>query len=119
MELDLEFDLYDYDLNNVIASNQPGSMFAQNTYYDFYDFDEDEDLGTITPTPSQSGNRIDLQRAEEFEMTKLLSNNHKEEGNTKIVQDVMGCEVVMRRNKNIYKTQKPNKTGTTVTIRWH
>ena len=48
MELDLEFDLYDYDLNNVIASNQPGSMFAQNTYYDFYDFDEDEDLGMHT-----------------------------------------------------------------------
>ena len=45
---DLEFDLYDYDLNNVIASNQPGSMFAQNTYYDFYDFDEDEDLGMHT-----------------------------------------------------------------------
>ena len=68
-------------------------------------------LGTITPTPSQSGNRIDLQRAEEFEMTKLLSNNHKEEGNTKIVQDVMGCEVVMRRNKNILQDTKTEQNG--------
>ena len=50
MELDLEFDLYDCDLNNVIASNQPGSMFAhQNAYYDYYDFEDDEDdaLGTV------------------------------------------------------------------------
>ena len=46
MELDLEFDLYDCDLNNVIASNQPGSMFAhQNAYYDYYDFDDDDILG--------------------------------------------------------------------------
>ena len=46
MELDLEFDLYDCDLNNVIASNQPGSMFAhQNNFYDFYDFEDDDDLG--------------------------------------------------------------------------
>ena len=46
MELDLEFDLYDCDLNNVIASNQPGSMFAhQNAYYDYYDYeDDDEDV---------------------------------------------------------------------------
>ena len=46
MELDLEFDLYDCDLNNV--SNQPGSMFAhQNMFYDFYDFEdeEEEELG--------------------------------------------------------------------------
>ena len=49
MELDLEFDLYDCDLNNVIASNQPGSMFAhQNNFYDFYDFEDDEDLGKFT-----------------------------------------------------------------------
>ena len=42
MELDLEFDLYDCDLNNV--SNQPGSMFAhQNAYYDYYDFEDEED----------------------------------------------------------------------------
>ena len=49
MELDLEFDLYDCDLNNIIASNQPGSMFAhQNTYYDYYDFDDaDDDLGIL------------------------------------------------------------------------
>lgn len=48
MELDLEFDLYDCDLNNVIASNQPGSMFAhQNNFYDFYDFEDDEDLGKL------------------------------------------------------------------------
>ena len=47
MELDLEFDLYDCDLNNVIASNQPGSMFAhQNMFYDFYDFEDEEELGT-------------------------------------------------------------------------
>ena len=68
-------------------------------------------LGTITPTPSQSGNRIDLQHAEEFEMTKLLSNNHKEEGNTNVVQDVMGCEVVMRRNKNILQDTKTEQNG--------
>ena len=49
MELDLEFDLYDCDLNNVIASNQPGSMFAhQNNFYDFYDFEDDDDLGKFT-----------------------------------------------------------------------
>ena len=68
-------------------------------------------LGTITPTPSQSGNRSDHQHAEEFEMTKLLSNNVQEDGNTNVVQDIMGCEVVMRRNKNIFKDTKPEQNG--------
>ena len=44
MELNLEFDFFDCDLNNVIASNQPGSMFShQNEYYDFEDDDDDKD----------------------------------------------------------------------------
>ena len=68
-------------------------------------------LGTITPTPSQSGNRSDHQHAEEFEMTKLLSNNVQEDGNTNVVQDIMGCEVVMRRNKNIFKDTKTEQNG--------
>ena len=39
-DIDLEYDLYDCDLNNVSA--QPGSMFAHATYH-YYDQDYDVD----------------------------------------------------------------------------
>ena len=40
-DIDLEYDLYDCDLNNVSA--QPGSMFAHATYHHYYDQDYDVD----------------------------------------------------------------------------
>ena len=57
-DIDLEYDLYDCDLNNVSA--QPGSMFGHAmTYY----FDDDDDIdGLMTPTA----------RGDVIEMTQLF-----------------------------------------------
>ena len=136
MELDLEFDLYDCDLNNV--SNQPGSMFAhQNMFYDFYDFEDEEEelggiilfnfknivgiyiyiyiyiyiIGNITPTPSRTEFGGDpLDGPEEFEMTKLLHSNTNTGGdqNSGLDEDGLDCEVVFRRKNTNHEIQHEN-----------
>jgi len=58
-------------------------MFAhQNNFYDFYDFEDDDDLGALTPTPSRTNFDVSGPQCnrggEEFEMTTLLPNNAKE-----------------------------------------
>ena len=55
-DIDLEYDLYDCDLNNVSA--QPGSMFAHATYF----FDDDDDvIDDLMATPTRhTGSRLNL-----------------------------------------------------------